>query len=285
MKLKPLIFALLCFGGNCINWAQDTQPPNVEELYDFLLTDLGVLREFPDDPFVLVLFFDIDHDGIPDALATYKGNDYTGTGGGGYLWHFYRFKDGKWQTGPLQEIEDGVFDPNIVYSARDGFFSLTREGQKPILVASYPFSGKIDDRLELSLYASEITIDGEGYLRDTPIPELTIDVVAPWDDEKHTYVFPDFPPEYNSLRNQLVPVSVTTLRPREKPEDDKSPPVATAEQEGGEQISPSRDGEEKLEIRNEELGVEKEKANRLWLYAALALLLSAVFYFVRRTKP
>jgi len=61
---------------------------------------------------------------------------------------------------------------------------------------------------------------------------------------------------------------------------------------GRAQVSPSnREGEEKLGIRNEELGEEElgiekqETPNRLWLYVGVIFFLSVVFYFLRKKKP
>ena len=294
MKLKLLTATLICFGVNCINWAQDTQPPpNVEELHDLLLADFNVLEEFPDNPFVWVLFFDIDHDGIPDALATYRGHDYTGSGGGGATWYYYRFKDGKWQTGPLREIEDGVIDPNTTgASLHGGFFSLTREGQKPTLVACFDDHYKTEGGIDFGLYAHELTIDSNGYLRNTHIPELTAKGFAPYDEHGRDYVLPDLGPEYDALQERLVPLSIKMFHPQEKSEGEKKQPVATTEA-GGEQDAPSPNGEEQLGVRGDELQIEEKsdaegqsKASHFWLYAGIALcVLCAVFYFLRKKRP
>jgi len=288
-QITKILILLCLLTGTALTAQTNALPPDVEGLRDFLLTDLAY-QEYPEDPFIWVVFFDIDHDGIPDALATYKGNDYTGTGGGGYLWHFYRFKDGKWQRGPLEETEDSIFDPNTVYSASDGFFSLTREGKKPTLIASYPFRGKEFDidfaRYTESQDASEVTIDNEGYLKTIPLPELTWRVVDIYDKNGNIVIASKIDPKKLELKKQLVPVPVTVLNPREKPENGKSSPVATTGQEGGAQASsPSREGEAELGMRNGELGIEKEKANRLWHYLGVSLLaLCALVYFVRRKK-
>jgi len=78
-------------------------------------------------------------------------------------------------------------------------------------------------------------------------------------------------------------------RPEEKEETQ-----GNAETEQGEaqvllsadrQVLTSREGEEKLGIRNEELGIEKqEPTNRLWLYLAVLPFILAVLYLMRRKK-
>jgi len=50
-------------------------------------------------------------------------------------------------------------------------------------------------------------------------------------------------------------------------------------------VSPKREGEEKLEMRNEELGIEKQKEmNRLWLYLAILPFILAILYLIRKKK-
>jgi len=218
MNYKPLFLTLFYLATICTSLAQKEQsPPDVEQLHDVLLKDFGVLQEYPDDPFVWVLFFDLDHDGIPEAFATYKGDDYTGSGGGGCQWSFYRFKDGKWQRG-LQKSEDGSASDSATIGAHPwyGLFSLTREGQKPSLVVSSPFRGKEDNGMTFTEDVSEVTVDNNGYLKVVPIPELSVNYSAPWDDEKWGYVSPDLGAEYDALQKRLVSVSAEMFFPTDK---------------------------------------------------------------------
>ena len=96
MKLKQWFFVFACVGINYFNLAQDVQsPPDVKGLHDVLNSEI-VYQEYQDDPLIWIAYFDLDHDGIPEVLATHKSHDYSGSGGGGYVWFFYQFKDGQW---------------------------------------------------------------------------------------------------------------------------------------------------------------------------------------------
>jgi len=288
MKLKPLFFILACFGASCMNLAQDTQPLSDERgIRDLLWKKLEPLDYSPDTP-IDVLFFDINHDGITDALVSYRENQWGG-GLHGNDWNLWRYKDGEWQEISYKKLDEYTIDPSsCVYARGDDFYSLTKDGQPQKLILAYSWAGNefgddFSKHIEVQ-NACEITIDDEGYLKTIPFPELTWRVVDTYDGNGDIVIAEKIDPKALELQKQLVPLDIEWRFPP-KPEDDKSPSVATAEQEGGAQASPpSREGEE-LEIRKEESGIEKEKANRLWLYAALALLLSAVFYFVRRKKP
>jgi len=282
--MKNLLLTTLCLLASCVNFAQDTQPPpDIEGLRNLLLKKNDVLQEPPDHRYIWALFFDIDYDGVPEALVTYNGNDYTGTGGGGHVWYFLRFKDGKWQRGPLQRVEGGVTDPNYVYASRDGFSILTREGQKPTLVAGYSMRGHDgNDNWSFSDDASEITIDEKGYLRATQIRELTVEYSGKRNAEENVIETDYVTPE---IKKKLVPIYPEVLYPRQD-EDKETPPVATAEAEvqGGEKTSSSQGKFAKQDgvVVEQEKSENKSNPNRLWLYAGILLLVCAVFYVLRR---
>ena len=58
--------------------------------------------------------------------------------------------------------------------------------------------------------------------------------------------------------------------------------VAQVSLSANRQVFPNR--EEKLEMRSEELEIEKEKTNRFWLYLAILPLILAILYLMRRKK-
>ena len=208
MKIRHMLFVVQCFATS-LALAQDTPPPpDVEGLHDFVLADLEVLEWSGGEPYILVLFFDIDHDGIPEALATDKFNDYSGTSGEYRIWSVYQYKDGKWQSGHCK-----------VEGAHSGFSSLTREGQKPTLVSSWSSRSKEDNGETFSHNVFEVTIDGEGNFETTPIPELTYENFATWEElakwQEPGYIHPPVP-EAEKPKFKLEPLGVMKFLPTEK---------------------------------------------------------------------
>jgi len=279
MKTKLLFFALTYFSAIFIGLAQDAQTPLDEKgICDLLRKELSPLQGFPNAP-IDVLFFDINHDGIPDALVSYRfDTDAGGCHGNG--WSLFRFENGEWNQSPFKETDDDNWKSyNSVFARGDDFYSLTEDGQKPklFLVYSYYDRNSLKEGTEVSQDGYEITIDNEGYLKSIPIPALTTNYFPRYDEENDAFLM-----ETTEMQDKLVPLSIESFYPQKKNEDGKSPPVATAEQEGVAQVSPSN-REEKLGIRNEELGIEKQEApSRLWLYVGVIFFLSAVFYALRR---
>jgi len=289
MSLKPLIFTLACFGASCIGLAQDTQTfPNERGIYDSLWKKLDPPDHCPDVP-IDVLFFDINHDGIPDALVSYR-EDQCGGGCHGNDWDLWQYKDGEWQKSPYKKLDEYTYDPsNSVYARGDDFYSLTQDGQKPKLILAYTsvYKDWEDDLLVFKFRQSacEITIDDEGYLKTIPIPELTVDVEATQNEAENVLVIPDLGEEYDALNKLLVPLSIETSF-LHNPKDGKPPPAVTAEQEGVAQVSSStREGEEKLGIGDKESRIEKQETpNRLWLYLTILPCILVILYLMWRKK-
>ena len=191
----------------------------------------------------------------------------------------FQFKNGEWDQTPLKK------DPsNDVFADVDGFYSLTRDRQKPKLVSLHSaYCKATDGRTESQDFAHEITIDGEGYLKTIPIPELSLQYIFDEEMEKPEDVYRRQSPEIQEMRKLLVPLSIESFDPPpEKSGDENAQPAATADAGIGQNASPpNRD--EKSEIRNENLETkEPAKANHFWLYAGAILLFSVVFCFLRK---
>ena len=289
MSYKRLFFTLLCLGLNSVPFL--TLKANTENNCDLLRKKLSVFERPENDP-VDVLFFDINHDGIPDALVSERFDKSFG-GNHGNLWYLYRFENGEWQY-KFKKIDEDIDGYNNVYARGDDFYSLTMDGQKPKLVLVYTSHNNEGYGWLQDDSAHEITIDEDGYLKAIPIPELTTQYLSPYEGSELP-PFDVLPPHLKNIVTNipsqasiemgklLVPLSIESFYPQKKNEDGKSPPVATAGKEDVAQVSPSNhEGEEKLGMRNEELGIEKEGANRLWLYAGVVFLLATAFYFLRK---
>jgi len=283
--MKNLLIASLCLLASHTSFAQDTQPPpDVEALRNLLLKRI-VYQEYPEYPEIWVVFFDLNHDGIPEALATHKSHDYSGTGGGGYMWFSYQFKNGKWDEIPEERTANGrLADPynNVDAPLWNGFFSLTREGQKPTLVAQYHFDGKGDEGKTFRTIAKEVTIDADGYLKVIRNPELSHEIFMTWDDLENDR-WPER--EEKKLDYKLVPVPVIKIYPQQD-EIKETPPVATAEAgvQEGEKTSSSQGKLAKQDgaVVEQEKSENKSNPNRLWLYAGILLLVCVGFYVLRR---
>jgi len=277
MKTKYLFLALICFGASYMNWAQDTQPPpDTKAPYNLLRADLSKRQASSEGPAIDVLFFDINHDGIPEALISARENIYGG-GARGNDWILHQFKDGEWQMTPPYKTDDEypIAPLNCVFARGDDFFSLIRKGENPKLALIYSWESKEDEGIKYSQDACEITMDAEGFLKTIPIPELTSEYVVVWDDIDN-----DRWPESPKFEYELVPLQTEAfLSPgenkyrerRQREIDGDLPPVITAEVQDGSGGIPA-------------VATLPTAGDRryLWLYVAIALALCGVFYFVRK---
>jgi len=169
------------------------------------------LKEYPDDPYVQVIFFDVDYDGIPEAFVTYKGGHYSD----GWLWQMHQLKNGRWQ------LMDGS-----IFARESEFFALTEEGQKPklIIIRSERKSIEFDDngtsnwREYISRISYQPTIDKKGHFKKNPIPEFEIKDIylGIYQDPESGDGFTDFPEiKLKSPNDKLDPVQVETFYPRD----------------------------------------------------------------------
>ena len=79
MKLNTLFFAVAYLGISYMSLTQDVQPPsNIEDPYNLLRANLRKQQEQAslESPTIDVLFFDINHDGIPEVLISIRENHY-----------------------------------------------------------------------------------------------------------------------------------------------------------------------------------------------------------------
>jgi len=277
MKLKFLLPVTLCLLASHTNFAQDVQPPpNVEELYALLKAESKEVTVPPNPP-VTILFFDINHDGIPEALAALC-LDHSAGGCHGNSWSIYRFENGEWQWVPTRDSED-PFDINHgIYARGDDFYSLTEEGQKPKLILIYECGGSTNENPPFdyrhSQEAHEITIDDEGYLKNIPIPELTTNIFCKIDWDKEAIEINWSPPEKYS---KLIPLPIVTLY---SPKQGEPLSAILGQREAYERLAAEM-AKGGTKPTNEKTGIES-KTNHLWLYAGILLGICVAFYLVRR---
>ena len=283
MKLKHACFVLLCLGAN----GMEAQPlPDTRGICDLLKKEYETVKDTPID----FLFFDIDHDGVVDALVSWR-DHRSGTGGVGNGWALYRFENGEWIQSPFKKMDDGSCDPsNDVFGRFDSFHSLTRDGQPPKLICVFKFYSKEFDGMRIMEYAHEVTIDGEGYLKAIPVPELMMEYDAPYDETKGDYIFPDLGDDYYALKKQLVPLPTETVIPNEAQKPDTDTPATagvSADEDDKANVSlPTPSG--KSETKNPAVtnadgkGEEQGSPPNRWPYLAILPLILAVFYFLRK---
>ena len=217
MKLRYLFFTLACVGAGVIILVQDGQQPlDAEGICDLLRADCRKYQASAssNEPALNVLFFDINRDGTPDALKSFR-EDTCGGGCHGNGWSYYLFKDGEWQYGPFREDDDPNDEYNDVFARGDDFYSLAVEGEKPKLVLIYTSFGRTDDgRRACADHACEVTIDGDGYLKTIPIPELSGTGLIGSDGDENPPV--EEPPSQETLamRKRLTFLSIETFLPQ-----------------------------------------------------------------------
>jgi len=124
-----------------------------EDLFRQALCASQAVKEFPADPYIKVVLFDIDDDGVLEALVAYEGSFYNRMGFG---WFGYRYKNGKWQR----------MEGDIVDAFLPDFYTLTEEKQKPKLIV-------VCVNMEVT-QVYHITSDEEGNPKKVPMPEYEI---------------------------------------------------------------------------------------------------------------
>ncbi|MCL1920798.1 MAG: hypothetical protein FWG50_06925, partial [Kiritimatiellaeota bacterium] len=219
MNCKHLFFTLLCVGLSIMLNA------NTEDICDVLRKELKTFKGSGDNP-IDVLFFDINHDGLPDALVSERVDKSAG-GCHGNLWYLYRFENGEWQ---YMFKEDGDPDSYNSVSARvDGFYSLTEEGQKPKLFLVYEFYARNYPTADTEVHQNgyEIAIDNEGYLKAIPVPELTTNYFPRYDEELDAVWMAT-----TEMQDKLVPLAIETFDPREAQKPDEKKQAVADDSEG-----------------------------------------------------
>jgi len=93
-----------------------TQKMREDLLYGTYLKD--VVELFPEDPYINVLFFDLDNDGIPEALVSYdrmKDGDTC-------FWSLFKYQNNHWNRVPTG-----------IYAAPTSMFVFKKTGERPKL--------------------------------------------------------------------------------------------------------------------------------------------------------
>jgi hypothetical protein len=282
MKTRHLVLTLqylLASIALSVEKTADVTPPDVESICDLLRAELRThKRNYPMD----VLFFDINNDGIPEALVSereFQRRNWENN------WHLHRFKDGEWRLGLFVKDEDLFGDGNCVSAKDDDFFSLTEAGQKSKLILINSDGWKIFDNpafdYEYTQDAYEIIIDDEGYLEKKPIPELTRHCFGKYNEDKDAYELNLDLPE---ISKKLVPLSTEAFYPQEK--DVGKEATAVADVQESKPASPSQVKGKKT-VGGAVAGQDEAVSlpSHLWLYVCILLgALGAVLYFVRRKR-
>lgn len=120
-----LLSSLLAFSNPLNN--------NEKEAFAEYYRKLADLRkEFPNKLAIKVIFFDLNHDGKIEALATSQGNFYED----GWLWSvFTRSENGEWK--PMSGINETTGEKTSIasiFARPTEFRQLTTFGQKPSLL-------------------------------------------------------------------------------------------------------------------------------------------------------
>ena len=281
MNLRYLFFALACFGAIVIMLVQDRQhSPDAEKICDLLRADSRKYQASvsSNEPMLEVLFFDINRDGTPDALTSFR-VDTSARGCHGNPWSYECFKDAKWQSGPWREDDDPNDEYNDVFARGDDFYSLAVEGEKPKLVLIYTSFGRTyDGERDYTDQAYEITIDDDGYLKTIPIPELSETGLLGSDGDENPPV--EEPPSQETLamRKRLTSLSTEYFLPQGRNENEKTIPAAT---EG----ATVQSAVVQMDAQHETQDTPATPSPRqLWLYLALSLgVLCNVTFFLRKT--
>ena len=143
--------------------------PNLDELYTCIWKTERGSPKMPTASCAQVLFFDLNNDGVLDALVGYCTEAQRGDGKV-YRWTAYQYKDGEWQCG--EDQGDGGIG-FITFDNQFHFFHiLTTQGQKPKLIwaaESLPIENYI---LVGTLTTQQVVINDDGYLRRHPLPGI-----------------------------------------------------------------------------------------------------------------
>jgi len=167
----PFLF-LICLGMMCCVSCErqgKLAVPNLDELYTSIWKTERGSPKMPTASCARVLFFDLNNDGVLDALVGYCTEAQRGDGKV-YRWTAYQYKDGEWQCGKDQGDGGIGF---ITFDNQFHFFHiLTTQGQKPKLIwaaESLPIENYI---LVGTLTTQQVVINDDGYLRRHPLPGI-----------------------------------------------------------------------------------------------------------------
>ena len=185
---------------------QETRRLMTESLRERLLRSSAcLLKEYPEDPFKHMIFFDADPESAPLALWIDKECKFDDR----YIWQVMRFKDGQWRN---EEHDGGSVD-----ALEDEIFVWMKEGQTPKLVVIRLVWRSVQDqngeRILVSRVANRITMSKKGDtadVKETPVPELGFKEIV--------YTGPESIPELKlkSPNDKLEPVQIQKLHPNDR---------------------------------------------------------------------
>jgi len=153
-----------------------------EQKTDFLRMygdETDVLKRYPENPVIGVLFFDINGDGVEEAIVTYTERMHRD----GCDWDAYVLLQGEWEPVKKKSASRTTGDPiSGIYARPDQFFALTDDGNKPLKLVAVDDEG-----------VSRIFIDKDGFLIVKQFPEDQIKFRTnhePLSPEFHTNIPP-----------------------------------------------------------------------------------------------
>jgi len=167
MKIIILLITSCLFGG-----IASSEPLTKERKIDFVKfyrTWSKFQEEFPDRPEVEVLFFDLDHDGNDEAIAT----NYGQFGETGYTWTVFKFTTGVWSRVKRKKINETTVDPvDGIFSRTEEFYSLALIS-KPmgLIVIHKDYDKRAHDGMAAPR-AYSISIDKDGFVNSAKLGSL-----------------------------------------------------------------------------------------------------------------
>lgn len=167
MKLMTLLVLSLLFEG--ITLSETLTKGSKDRFVEFYRTWSKVQEEFLKRPEVIVLFFDIDFDGIEEAIAT----DREQFGETGYSWNIFQLKNGTWSAAKIRKINETMVDPvSGIFARTEEFYSLALI-KKPLgLVVIHKDYDKLIPDGMAKPQGFSILIDQEGFVKTEKLESL-----------------------------------------------------------------------------------------------------------------
>jgi len=189
-----LILTSLCL---LTSYATATLTP--EQKTDFLRmygAYTGVQRDYPDRPTIGVLFFDINGDGVEEAIATYNADMHRD----GCLWEVYALIKDEWIPTKLKTDHFSSDPYDYIYAHEHEFFTFT-EGNKPPQLITVRDNGKVikiafdEDGFRIIKHFSSFDLFDSHTKPERLTAEFHTDIPPPKEEEINPRFLEKFDPE------------------------------------------------------------------------------------------
>ena len=160
MQKGLLCLCVVLIISGCRKKEEETSLPTAESLYE-------AAREITQDGYMHIVLFKTHKGDVPRALVT--GHGYMERASA--LWFDFYYENGQWQGGPIDDIGG-------IWANDTEFYTLTEKNQDPkfiIIRVRYDFL-RFDPETENTAdqEAYHVTVDDNGKLKLTPIPEFAL---------------------------------------------------------------------------------------------------------------